>query len=93
MQEHPDGSGNSPFLVIDEKKVMLFRLFPLHKEAQDPSNPNSSSEVPNLSVEIELPLEKWIHWGCEVHSFEFRQGFTGWGWVCGALFDMEMMFT
>ncbi|PON98570.1 STAT transcription factor [Trema orientale] len=67
LQEvHPNGSGNYPFLVINLKKVMLFPLLLLHKEAQDLSNPTSSSGVPQASVEIEFPLEKWVHFGCEV---------------------------
>ncbi|KAM6584974.1 hypothetical protein CsatB_011976 [Cannabis sativa] len=67
LQKVPqDGSGHSPFLVINEKEVMLFPLLPLNNEAQNSSNPASSSEVPCASVETEFPLEKWVHFGCEV---------------------------
>lgn len=68
MQDHPDDSGNSPFLVINEKKMIFLPLLPLRKEADEPSNPTSSSEVPHLSAEMEFPLEKWVHFGCEVCS-------------------------
>ncbi|KAL5538299.1 hypothetical protein UlMin_045900 [Ulmus minor] len=75
-QVHPNDA-SSPFLVINEKKVMLFPVFPLHKEAQDPSNPTSSSEVPHASKEIKFPLEKWVHIGCEVTNDIIRLHIDG----------------
>ncbi|EXC20039.1 hypothetical protein L484_015717 [Morus notabilis] len=61
MQVHPDVTGNSPFLVIHEKKVKPFPLLPSEKE--DPE-----SEVPHASVEVEFEFsqEKWVHFGCEI---------------------------
>ncbi|XP_062087248.1 SH2 domain-containing protein B-like [Humulus lupulus] len=67
LQKVPlDGSSHSPLLVINEKEVMLFPLLTLHNEVQNSSSPAFSSEVPRASVEIEFPLEKWVHFGCEV---------------------------
>ncbi|KAB1216366.1 hypothetical protein CJ030_MR4G000599 [Morella rubra] len=69
MQLHSDGSGSTPFLVLNEKKkIMLLPLFLLHKEAPNPSNSTSWKEVPHASMESEFPLGKWIHVGCEVST-------------------------
>lgn len=65
QQVHSDIADSAPFLVLNEKKRMMLLPLPLlHKEAPDPGN--SSTEVPHASMEIEFPLEKWIHVGCEV---------------------------
>ena len=66
MQVYSDAVGDSPFLVMNEKKVLFFPLRSLHKEAQGSSDPTLLSEVPHLSLELEFPLEKWVHFGCEV---------------------------
>lgn len=69
MQVHSDISGSAPFLVLNEKKIMmLLPLTHVHKEAPDPGNSALSTEVPHASMETEFPLEKWIHIGCEVCS-------------------------
>ncbi|XP_024028241.1 SH2 domain-containing protein A [Morus notabilis] len=69
---HPDVTGNSPFLVIHEKKVKLFPLLPSRKE--DPE-----SEVPHASVEVEFEFsqEKWVHFGCEVSTDFLRLHIDG----------------
>lgn len=60
-------SVSAPFLVLDEnKKMMLLPLTLLHKEAPDPVNTSSWTEVPNVSTKAEFPLQKWVHVGCEV---------------------------
>jgi hypothetical protein len=69
QQVHSDSVGSAPFLLIDKKKrMMLLPLLLLHKEAPDPDNSTSWLEVPHASTEIEFPLEKWIHVGCEVST-------------------------
>ncbi|XP_021895061.1 uncharacterized protein LOC110812561 isoform X1 [Carica papaya] len=66
-QVHMDMSVSAPFLVLNENKMMmLLPLTLLHREAPDPGNTASWTEVPNVPMKIEFPLEKWIHVGCEV---------------------------
>ena len=60
-------SFSAPFLVLDEnKKMILLPLTLLHKEAPDPVNTASWTEVPNVSTTDEFPLQRWVHVGCEV---------------------------
>jgi len=60
-------SVSAPFLVLDEnKKMMLLPLTLLHREAPDPVNTSSWTEVPNVSTTAKFPLQKWVHVGCEV---------------------------
>lgn len=67
LQVHMDMSVSAPFLVLNENKMMmLLPLTLLHREAPDPGNTASWTEVPNVPMKIEFPLEKWIHVGCEV---------------------------
>lgn len=63
---------SAPFLVLDEnKKMMLLPLTLLHKEAPDPADTSSWTEVPNVSTKSEFPLGKWVHVGCEVRFLRF----------------------
>ncbi|EPS66836.1 hypothetical protein M569_07940, partial [Genlisea aurea] len=56
-----------PFLCLGEKKKMnLFPLLYLHKEAPDPDTYKSSSSIRVVSSEVEFPLKKWVHIGCRV---------------------------
>ncbi|XP_057766352.1 SH2 domain-containing protein A isoform X2 [Salvia miltiorrhiza] len=67
VQKHPDVTCNMPFLYLDDKKKMkLFPLLFMHKEAPSPDNPTPSTEIPCASTEIEFPMKKWVHVGCEV---------------------------
>ncbi|KAK4493298.1 hypothetical protein RD792_017823, partial [Penstemon davidsonii] len=62
--KHQDFKSMVPFLGLDEKKRMvLFPLLFLHEEAPYPDNPTSFVYA---SAEIEFPVKKWIHVGCEV---------------------------
>lgn len=66
MQKHPNVTSSVPFLYLDDKKRMkLFPLLLIHKEAPDPDRPVQSA-VPCASSEIEFPVKKWVHVGCEV---------------------------
>ncbi|KAI8552375.1 hypothetical protein RHMOL_Rhmol06G0261700 [Rhododendron molle] len=58
-----------PFLVLDkEKKMMLFPLLFLHKEAPSPHNSTAWVEIPHASAKIAFSFAKWVHVGCEVAS-------------------------
>ncbi|ESQ27263.1 hypothetical protein EUTSA_v10018251mg [Eutrema salsugineum] len=66
-QVHSKMSVSAPFLVLDEyKKMMLLPLTLLHKEAPDPVDTSSWTQVPNVSTKSHFPLEKWVHVGCQV---------------------------
>ncbi|XP_010274602.1 PREDICTED: uncharacterized protein LOC104609879 [Nelumbo nucifera] len=61
-----DIEGDAPFLVLnEEKKMTLFPLLSLHEEAPHPRNSTSLFKIPCISSEVECPLEKWVHVGCE----------------------------
>lgn len=49
--------------------MMLLPLLFLHKEAPDPGNSSSVTQVPYASADTEFPLEKWVHVGCEVFYY------------------------
>jgi len=67
-------SVSAPFLVLDEnKKMMLLPLTLLHKEAPDPVDTSSWTQVPSVSTKSKFPLEKWVHVGCEVRFPLFSQ--------------------
>lgn len=71
MQKHPDVTCDVPFLYLDDKKKMkLFPLLFMHKEAPDSDNPIPWMEVPCASTEFEFPMKKWVHVGCEVFGLQ-----------------------
>uniref|UniRef100_A0A1J3HLT3 Signal transducer and activator of transcription A n=2 Tax=Noccaea caerulescens TaxID=107243 RepID=A0A1J3HLT3_NOCCA len=77
-QVHSGMSVSAPFLVLDEnKKMMLLPLTLLHKEAPDPVNTSSWTEVPNVSTKAQFPLQKWVHVGCEVSRNNMRLHICG----------------
>lgn len=67
-QVYSENNTTSPLLVLNEKKMMLFPLTCLHNEATVPVNTAFSTQVPKVSAEIEQPLYKWMHVGCEASS-------------------------
>ncbi|GAV78685.1 hypothetical protein CFOL_v3_22150 [Cephalotus follicularis] len=69
VQVHLGISDSAPFLVLNEKKIMvLFPLTHIHKETPDPGNYASWTEIQHASMETEFPLEKWVHVTCEVSN-------------------------
>ncbi|KAL8031952.1 hypothetical protein ABFX02_13G062000 [Erythranthe guttata] len=67
VQKQPDVASSVPFLRLDEKKKMkLFPLLFLHEDAPNPDNYVPWAGIPCASTEIEFPLKKWVHVGCEV---------------------------
>ncbi|XP_024008335.1 SH2 domain-containing protein A [Eutrema salsugineum] len=77
-QVHSGMCVSAPFLVLDEnKKMMLLPLTLLHKEAPDPVNTSSWTEVPNVSTKAEFPLQKWVQVGCEVSRNYMRLHICG----------------
>ncbi|CAK7351745.1 unnamed protein product [Dovyalis caffra] len=67
---YSDISSSSPFLVLDEKKIIT--LFPLLHAQRETTNFSNST-----SMEIEFPLENWIHVGCEVLTDMLRLHING----------------
>jgi hypothetical protein len=85
-QVHSDMSVSAPFLVLDEnKKMMLLPLTLLHREAPDPVNTSSWTEVPNVSTTAKFPLQKWVHVGCEVSRNYMRL------YICGELVGEQVL--
>lgn len=71
MQKHPEVTSSVPFLYLDDRKKMkLFPLLFIHKEAPDPDNRIPWTGVPCASTEIEFPVKKWVHVGCEVFGLQ-----------------------
>ncbi|XP_009149141.1 SH2 domain-containing protein A isoform X1 [Brassica rapa] len=85
-QVHSDMSFSAPFLVLDEnKKMILLPLTLLHKEAPDPVNTASWTEVPNVSTTAEFPLQRWVHVGCEVSRNYMRL------YICGKMVGEKLL--
>lgn len=73
-QVRSDIKDSAPFLILKEsKKIMLFSC----NEALDPGNCTSWTQVPYASADIEFPLEKWVHVGCEVSTDSVRLYING----------------
>ncbi|XP_047962216.1 SH2 domain-containing protein A-like [Salvia hispanica] len=67
VQKHPDVDCNPPFLYLDdEKKMKLFQLLFMYKEALNPDNRIPLTDVPCITTEAEFPMKKWVHVACEV---------------------------
>ncbi|KAL3508811.1 hypothetical protein ACH5RR_028212 [Cinchona calisaya] len=65
-QEHTDITSSVPFLLLTEKKkMMLFPVLFLHKEALMLVNLNMLAEVPRVFTQMDFPMNKWVHVGCE----------------------------
>ncbi|XP_038898307.1 SH2 domain-containing protein A-like isoform X2 [Benincasa hispida] len=71
QQEQLDSSGMTPFLILSERnRLKIMPLNTLHKADED-SSPGSSSSgdvVPHEYLDIDFPMEKWVHIGCEVST-------------------------
>lgn len=64
-----DSTRTTPFLVLSERNRMkIMSLTALHKadEGSSPGSSSSGHEVPHEYVDIDFPMEKWVHIGCEV---------------------------
>ncbi|GMH24243.1 hypothetical protein Nepgr_026086 [Nepenthes gracilis] len=68
---------SAPLLVLNEEKKLI--LFPLHFLLKESPNPSDSTlmEVPCASSEVEFPMEKWVHVGCEVSTSFIRLHIDG----------------
>ncbi|CAN1179125.1 SH2 domain-containing protein A [Linum perenne] len=59
----------APFLLLDERKIMILRpLFLVRKDRPPHSDSVSLFEAPHASMVNAFPLEKWVHVGCEVSA-------------------------
>lgn len=66
-QMHSEIACGVPFLVLDEKKkMMLFPLLFLHKEAPTSHSSTAWMEIPHAYAKIAFSFDKWVHVGCEV---------------------------
>lgn len=65
-----DSSGMTPFLILSERnRLKIMPLTTLHKadEGSSPGSSSSGNVVPHEYLDIDFPLEKWVHIGCEVY--------------------------
>ncbi|XP_059661383.1 SH2 domain-containing protein A-like [Cornus florida] len=70
-QVNSDTAYSIPFIVLNEKKrLMILPLLFLHEEAPTPGNFIPWTEAPHATANIEFPMKKWVHVGCEV-SIDF----------------------
>ncbi|XP_015580426.2 SH2 domain-containing protein A isoform X1 [Ricinus communis] len=77
-QVYSDITSSSPFLALNEKKIMmLLPLSLLQKEAPDPCNYASLTEAQHVVMGNEIPMEIWIHVGCEVLTDVLRLHING----------------
>lgn len=68
QQVQLDSSGMTPFLILSERnRLKIMPLTTLHKadEGSSPGSSSSGNVVPHEYLDIDFPLEKWVHIGCE----------------------------
>lgn len=77
-QEHIDINSSVPFLLLNEKRKMtLFPVIFLHKEASMLVALNTLTEVPSVVTQFDIPLKKWVHVGCEASQNSLRLHING----------------
>ncbi|KAM0017252.1 putative transcription factor STAT family [Helianthus debilis subsp. tardiflorus] len=64
-QHNSDINSSAPFLTLTANKEMV--LYPIRFIVQEASN-SDEMEIPSAKSKIEVPLNKWVHIGCEVSS-------------------------
>ncbi|KAL3503053.1 hypothetical protein ACH5RR_037502 [Cinchona calisaya] len=77
-QEHPDITSSVPFLLLNEKKkMMLFPVLFLHKEASMFSSLNPLTEGPSVVTQFNFPMKKWLHVECVVSQSSLQLHING----------------
>ncbi|KAI7746679.1 hypothetical protein M8C21_018291, partial [Ambrosia artemisiifolia] len=81
-QHNSDISSSAPFLALTADKEMV--LYPIRFIAQEATN-SDEMEIPSAKSKIEVPLNKWVHIGCEVSTDIMRLYINGeiMGEMCG----------
>lgn len=65
-----DSSSMTPFLILSEwNRLKIMPLTTLHKadEGSSPGSSSSANVVPHEYLDVDFPMEKWVHIGCEVY--------------------------
>ncbi|WOL16681.1 hypothetical protein Cni_G25469 [Canna indica] len=66
-QRNCESEEEAPFLVLNEEnKLILLPLMLIHKEAPSSENPFPWTDMLHTAAEVDCPLEKWFHVGCQV---------------------------
>ncbi|XP_065029568.1 SH2 domain-containing protein A-like isoform X1 [Musa acuminata AAA Group] len=66
-QKTSECEDEAPFLVLNEEnKLILLPLILIHKEAPSSENPFPWTDMFHTAAEMDCPLEKWFHVGCQV---------------------------
>ncbi|KAA0064308.1 hypothetical protein IC582_015600 [Cucumis melo] len=71
QQVQLDSSSMTPFLILSEwNRLKIMPLTTLHKadEGSSPGSSSSASVVPHEYLDVDFPMEKWVHIGCEVST-------------------------
>ncbi|KAG6512135.1 hypothetical protein ZIOFF_030230 [Zingiber officinale] len=66
-QKKSESEDEIPFIVLNEEnKLVLLPLVLIHKEAPSSEHPFPWTDILHTASEIDCPLEKWFHVGCQV---------------------------
>ncbi|KGN55019.1 SH2 domain-containing protein B isoform X2 [Cucumis sativus] len=71
QQVQLDSSSMTPFLILSEwNRLKIMPLTTLHKadEGSSPGSSSSANVVPHEYLDVDFPMEKWVHIGCEVST-------------------------
>lgn len=67
LQKKSESEDEIPFIVLNEEnKLVLLPLVLIHKEAPSSEHPFPWTDILHATSEIDCPLEKWFHVGCQV---------------------------
>ncbi|KAK9076257.1 hypothetical protein SSX86_004590 [Deinandra increscens subsp. villosa] len=73
-QHNSDINSSAPFLALTANKEMM--LYPIHSIPQEAPHSNQM-EIPHAKSKTEVPLNKWVHIGCEVSTDIIRLYING----------------
>ncbi|KAI3789520.1 hypothetical protein L2E82_02319 [Cichorium intybus] len=77
-QHHSDTTSSTPFLSLDaNKEIVLYPILSVPEETTIPSDVTPGKEVPSARTKIDVPLNKWIHVGCQVSTDTMRLYING----------------
>lgn len=68
LQHHSDTTSSTPFLSLNaNKEIVLYPILSVPKDTSIPEDVAMETEIPTARTKIDVPLNKWIHIGCEVY--------------------------
>ncbi|CAI9286544.1 unnamed protein product [Lactuca saligna] len=77
-QHHSDTTSSTPFLSLNaNKEIVLYPILSVPKDTSIPEDVAIETEIPTARTKIDVPLNKWIHIGCEVSTDTIRLYING----------------